>query len=53
MDVLRGRRLAQPDEPIFDQGLAFDLESVLINRWHVLGLDICDAVYATSGYEAS
>jgi protocatechuate 3,4-dioxygenase beta subunit len=38
MDVLRGRRLAQPDEPIVDQGLAFDLESVLINRRRVLRL---------------
>ena len=38
MEVLRGRRLAQPDEPIFDQGLAFDLESVLINRRRVLRL---------------
>jgi hypothetical protein len=38
MDVLRGRRLAQADEPIFDQGLAFDLESVLINRRRVLRL---------------
>lgn len=38
MDALRGRRRAQPDEPIFDQGLAFDLESVLINRRRVLRL---------------
>ena len=37
-DVLRGRRLAQPVEPIFDQGLAFDLESVTINRRRVLRL---------------
>jgi protocatechuate 3,4-dioxygenase beta subunit len=38
MDVATGRRLRYQDEPIFDQGLAFDVESVLINRRRVLKL---------------
>lgn len=38
MDVLTGRRLRYQDEPVFDQGLAFDLESVMIARRRVLKL---------------
>jgi protocatechuate 3,4-dioxygenase beta subunit len=38
VDVLSGRRLSYQDEPVFDQGLAFDLESVMIGRRRVLKL---------------
>jgi protocatechuate 3,4-dioxygenase beta subunit len=38
VDVLSGRKLSYQDEPVFDQGLAFDLESVMIGRRHVLKL---------------
>jgi hypothetical protein len=27
-----GRQLANPDEEVFDQGLAFDLETVMVRR---------------------
>jgi hypothetical protein len=29
-----GRRLANPDEDMFDQGLAFDLQTLLRSRFH-------------------
>ena len=43
-----GRPLANPAEEIFDQGLTFDLQT-LIGRRQVLN----NEVYATAGYEQS
>ena len=32
MPTYEGRQLANPDEEVFDQGLAFDLETVMVRR---------------------
>jgi hypothetical protein len=37
LQTFEGRPLAHPDEPIFDQGLAFDLETVMARRQLLTG----------------
>jgi protocatechuate 3,4-dioxygenase beta subunit len=38
MERIAGRRLHEPSEPIFDQGLAFDLETLLLDRRQAIKL---------------